>query len=49
MAPLIVDDEKIAAGAPWMSPFNIKELILHKKYSMESKNSEVGRNSNINI
>ena len=29
-------------GSAWMDPFNILELILHKKYSMKGRNSKVG-------
>ena len=29
-------------GPPWMSPFNIVELIIHRKYHMMGQDSKVG-------
>ena len=37
------------AAAPWMAPFKIEELIIHKKFSMKGRDSKVVQNSNINI
>ena len=30
-------------GASWRDPFDILELILHKKYSVKGRKSKVGR------
>ena len=34
--------ENMAPGPPWMLPFKILELVLHKKYNMKGRNSKVG-------
>ena len=31
---------------PWMMPFRIAELIVHKKFNMKGLDSKVGQNSN---
>ena len=38
-------DSLISANPPWMQHFEIVELIIHKKYHREGRNSEVDSRS----
>ena len=32
----------LVIGPAWMMPFNIVELVLHKKYNLKGTNKQVG-------